>query len=182
MITEKTVDRRTRRTRKTLRLALQQLLLEKSFDHITVRDIAQEADVAYTTFFRNYPDKESLLSDLVDEEIAELLDLTLPIFTADSSYASSLALCEYIRSNEKLWGVLLTGGAAGNIREIFIAQTEAHADQWPKNNYWLPPSLGTSLLCGITLEVLGWWRGKEPHKSPEEVAEILDRFFKLTKD
>lgn len=180
--TDKPVDRRTRRTRKLLRLALQHLLLQKSFDQITVREIAREADIAYTTFFRNYADKDSLLSDLADEEIAALLDLTLPIFAAESSYASSLALCEYVKNNERLWGVLLTGGAAGNIRESFIAQTELRADQWPDRQPWLPPSLGTSVLCGITLEVLGWWLGKEPYKSVEEVASILDRFFRLGRD
>ncbi len=178
---EQPMDRRTRRTRKALRLALQHLLGEKSFDQITVREIAAEADVAYTTFFRNYPDKESLLSDLADEEIATLLDLTLPIFSEKSSYASSLALCEYVKGNERLWGALLTGGAAGNIRETFIAQTEMRSDQWPTVSDWLPPSLGTSILCGLTLEVLAWWLGKEPHKSPEEIAGILDRFLNLNK-
>lgn len=182
MSTEKPVDRRTRRTRKTLRLALQQLLLEKPFDQITVRAIAEEADIAYTTFFRNYPDKESLLSDLADEEIAALLDRTLPIFSSDSSHASSLALCDYVKDHERLWGALLTGGAAGNIREIFIAKTEARSNQWPAINDWLPPALGTSILCGITLEVLTWWLGKDPTRPIEEVSVILDRFFELARE
>jgi len=179
---DKPVDRRTRRTRKTLRLALQHLLLEKSFDQITVREIAEEADIAYTTFFRNYPDKDSLLSDLADAEISALLDLTLPIFAEESSFASSLALCDYVKRNERLWGALLTGGAAGNIRETYIAQTEMRKDQWPVVNDWLPTSLGAPVLCGITLEVLSWWLGKEPHQPADEVAGIMDRFFRLTRD
>ena len=182
MNSEKAVDRRTRRTRKALRLALQHLLMTKAFDQITVREIAEEADVAYTTFFRNYPDKESLLSALADEEIAALLDLSLPIFVSESGYASSLALCTYIKNNHQLWGVLLTGGASSNIRENFIAQTELRSDLWPDEKNWLPTSLGSSVMCGITLDVLGWWLGKEPQKTIEEVAAILERFFKVVRD
>ena len=77
---------------------------------------------------------------------------------------------------------LLTGGAAGNIRDTFIARTEERAAQWPAMSHWLPPLLGTPILCGITLEVLAWWLGKEPARSSEEVAGILDRFFSLTKE
>jgi AcrR family transcriptional regulator len=178
---QKPLDKRTRRTRKALRLALQHLLLERPFEQITVREIAEEADTAYTTFFRNYADKDSLLSDLADEEISALLDLTLPIFAEESSFASSLALCEAVHRNARLWGALLTGGAAGKIRETFIAQTEMKEDLWAVRSDWLPSSLGAPLLCGIALEILSWWLGKEPYKSAEEVAGIMDRFFRLTR-
>jgi AcrR family transcriptional regulator len=174
---EAPTDRRARRTRKALLLALEHLLATRQFDQITIRDIAAEADIAYPTFFRHYPDRESLLSDLAADEISALLDLTLPMFAAQDGYASSLALCEHVRRHERLWAVLLTGGAAANVRALFVAQTEQRAEQWPPRNEWLPADVGTAILCGATLEVLAWWLGKVPHKPSEEVARILSRFF-----
>jgi AcrR family transcriptional regulator len=174
---EEQTDRRTRRTRTALLRALEHLLAIRQFDQISIRDIAAEADIAYPTFYRHYPDRESLLSDLAADEISALLDLTLPLFTAQESYASSLALCEHVRRHERLWAVLLTGGAAANVRALFVAQTERRAEQWPPRNDWLPADVGTAILCGATLEVLAWWLGKTRHKPSEEVARILSRFF-----
>ena len=44
-------DRRVRKTKKQLRGALTQLLLEKDISHITVRDVADLADVNRGTFY-----------------------------------------------------------------------------------------------------------------------------------
>ncbi|MCA9075462.1 MAG: TetR/AcrR family transcriptional regulator [Novosphingobium sp.] len=173
-------DRRIRKTRKALRLALQHLLLDKPFEQITIRDISNEADIAYTTFFRHYPDKEALLSDLADDEISALLDLTLPMFSTESSHASTLTMCEHVHENERLWRALLAGGAAGNIRQLFVSQVEMRFDQWPTVMEWLPPEISATIMCGVTLDVLTWWLGKAPDKTAEEIAGILDRFFALT--
>jgi AcrR family transcriptional regulator len=178
---ERSTDRRIRRTRKALHQALLTLLLERQFDQITIRDIAAAAGVSYPTYFRHYPDKEHLLAELADEEIAALLDLTLPLF-AQCSSASTLALCEHVKANHRLWEALVAGGAADNIRSAFIAQTEMRTHQWPAEAGWLPPDIGTAILCGVTLDVLGWWLGKVPEKGSEEVARILDRFFSQLSD
>ena len=173
-------DRRIRRTRKALRLALQHLLADRPFEQLTIRDIAEEADISYPTFFRHYPDKDSLLSDLADAEIAALLDLTLPMFSAGDSFRSALALCEHVQRGARLWQALLTGGAASNVRALFVAQVEQRAALWPERNGWLPAEVGTAILSGVTLELLAWWLGKAPQRSAEDVARILDRFFAVT--
>lgn len=176
------VDRRIRKTREALRAALQKLLLDKAFDQITIRDIADEADIAYTTFFRHHADKDSLLSDLADAEISALLDLTLPLFAPDDSLRSTLAMCKHVQTKGKLWTALLTGGAAGTIRMQFIDQTAARFDQWPAVSHWMPPELSVAVLCGVTLDVLTWWMGKAPQTPVEDVADILDKFFVLATD
>ena len=173
-------DRRIRKTRKALRLALQHLLLDKPFEQITIRDIAGEADIAYTTFFRHYPDKDSLLSELANDEISELLDLVLPLFSPGDSHSSTLAMCRHVHDNERLWLALLTGGAAGNIRELFIEQVESRFDEWPAVIEWLPPEISATILCGVTIDLLAWWLSKAQDTPVEEVAGMLDRIYALT--
>ncbi|MEU7629882.1 TetR/AcrR family transcriptional regulator [Nocardia sp. NPDC049220] len=54
-------DRRVRRTRNMLHQALIELMLERGYDRITVRDILIRADVGRSTFYTHYRDKDDLL-------------------------------------------------------------------------------------------------------------------------
>ena len=173
------LDRRVRKSRQALRSALQSLLLGKPFEQITLQQIAAEADVAYTTLFRNYPDKESLLADLAETQIDRLLDLALPLFSARDSYHSTLAMCDYVREHDRIWTALLTGGAAGKVRELFVRQVEGRADRWPVQLQWLPADFGATILCNITLDMLTLWLGRRPEAPPAEIAAMLTRFFKV---
>lgn len=69
-----TEDRRVRKTKKQLRSALTQLLLEKDISHITVRDVADLADVNRGTFYAHYSDVYDLLRQL-EEELLQRLDM-----------------------------------------------------------------------------------------------------------
>ncbi len=53
-------DPRVRRTRKLLQDALVELIGDRSFESITVRDIARAATVNHATFYRHYQDKYHL--------------------------------------------------------------------------------------------------------------------------
>src|SRR6188474_2033865 len=55
-------DRRTRRTRQLLRGAFVALLKEKRYEDISVQDIIERADVARSTFYVHYVDKDDLLT------------------------------------------------------------------------------------------------------------------------
>ena len=60
-------DRRVRRTRDRLGDALIELMLQKSFDTITVQDVLDRADVGRSTFYVHYRDKEDLFISDVDD-------------------------------------------------------------------------------------------------------------------
>ena len=55
-------DRRTRKTRQLLRNTLLELLKEKRYEDISVQDIIERADVARSTFYVHYMDKDDLLT------------------------------------------------------------------------------------------------------------------------
>jgi len=55
-------DRRTRKTRQLLRDTLLALLKEKRYEDISVQDIIERADVARSTFYVHYVDKDDLLT------------------------------------------------------------------------------------------------------------------------
>ncbi|MCC3327727.1 TetR/AcrR family transcriptional regulator [Nocardia abscessus] len=59
--TADSADRRVRRTRALLHRALIELMVERAYDRITVRDILARADVGRSTFYAHYRDKDDLL-------------------------------------------------------------------------------------------------------------------------
>jgi AcrR family transcriptional regulator len=54
-------DRRIQRTQQLLRDALMELVIEKGYEDISVQDITDRANVARTTFYLHYKDKDELL-------------------------------------------------------------------------------------------------------------------------
>lgn len=67
------VDPRVTRTRKLIRDALTSLIAEKSFEAITVQDLAERATINRATFYAHYTDKFALLDALVREDVAARL-------------------------------------------------------------------------------------------------------------
>src|SRR5437763_11823070 len=58
-------DPRVKRTRRLLQDALMELLAEKSFDAITVQDIAERSTINRATFYAHYVDKYALFSGYI---------------------------------------------------------------------------------------------------------------------
>ena len=64
---QKKEDRRVRRTRDKLGDALVELLVQKSFDEITVQDVLDRAGVSRSTFYSHFSDKNDLFFSDSDE-------------------------------------------------------------------------------------------------------------------
>ena len=170
-----TTDARMVRTRAAMRKALLALLERKQFDQITVRDIAAEAKIGYATFFRHHESKWELLNDVAEEEISRLMAQGMPLLVADDIRGSALALCKYVREHRAIWSALLTGGAAGAMRQEFIRQAMQSGASQVQKSQWLPVELGAIIGVSATVEILAWWLRQPQDFSVERIAEIVDR-------
>lgn len=52
---------------------------------------------------------------------------------------------------------MLTGGAAGTVREEFLRMARDIATVRGEPDAWLPPELGTLLIVGGPRDLLTWW-------------------------
>ena len=80
-MTELSEDRRARRSRKMLKQGLMELLREKRFFQISVRDITERADMNRGTFYLHYPDTAALMRSVEDDMLSEaqaLVDAHMP--------------------------------------------------------------------------------------------------------
>ncbi|MCL4394552.1 MAG: TetR/AcrR family transcriptional regulator [Chloroflexi bacterium] len=77
-MTEEKIDPRTKRTRQLLIKAFEELLGEKSFEAITVQDIADRATVNRATFYAHFEDKFDLIDQAFDEAFAQALHKNVP--------------------------------------------------------------------------------------------------------
>ena len=71
-----TLGRRERKkaaTRKAISDAATALFFERGFDAVTIREIAEKADVSPTTVLAHFPQKEALVFDEDEEQRAELV-------------------------------------------------------------------------------------------------------------
>lgn len=105
------VDPRVKRTRKLLIDAFVELLGEKSFDAITVQDIAARSTVNRATFYSHFLDKYDLFAQFSREWFRGAVDARLPasVFSAESlrrlvlATMSSLAeMLDHCRPTEAL--------------------------------------------------------------------------------
>ena len=73
-VTQATSGRRKPRkaaTRQALADAARQLFLERGYDQVSVRDVAEAADVSTTTLFKHFASKEALVLDTEDDDDQE---------------------------------------------------------------------------------------------------------------
>ncbi|MBB6732446.1 TetR/AcrR family transcriptional regulator [Cohnella zeiphila] len=75
---ENNADRRSRRSRRLLEQSFVELMREKGFTAMTIRDITDRADVHRGTFYAHYPDKFALLEQSIRGKFRRLLERELP--------------------------------------------------------------------------------------------------------
>lgn len=72
-------DVRTIRTKRDLANALEELLQEKNFDEIAIKDITDAALISKNTFYNNFNDKVELLNMVFERYREELMEKVKPI-------------------------------------------------------------------------------------------------------
>ena len=67
------MDLRIKKTKRAIRSAFYELIKEKPMEKITVREIAERAEINKTTFYAHYETVYDLVDQLEQEAVAEIL-------------------------------------------------------------------------------------------------------------
>ena len=116
-------DRRVRRTKQLIKQSLIELMHEKPFKDITVKDITERADLNRGTFYLHYVDIYDLLSKIEDETLQAIEEMMLDYrckINMPSCYELLDELFSYIEDNRDLFEVLLHSQSEG----IFLSKLQ----------------------------------------------------------
>ena len=173
-------DRRTRRTRQLLRSALLELLKEKRYQEISVQDIIERADVARSTFYMHYLDKDDLLTG--DQGIfAENLGQQL-IAHASENHAplySSRAWFYHIQAQVPILKVIAKDPAMDlamkTLRGIIHRSMEAGMHAHFPVEASVPASLIVDYLTDTLMSLIQWWFKDGMKYTPEQMDEMFQQ-------
>ncbi len=102
-------DRRIKRTKKMLRKALAELMCEKEFKDITVKDITERADLNRGTFYLHYCDTYDLLEKVENELIdtfVQLIENYRPTQDNLSAFDIINQIFDYIEENQEICRIM----------------------------------------------------------------------------
>jgi AcrR family transcriptional regulator len=171
------IDPRVTRTRKLLLDAFMSLLAEKSFDDITVQDIAARATVNRATFYAHFVDKYALVDELIRESFTQMLQqrmATRALSTEEQLRRLILAVCDYwttlhaqCKHSYRMFDSLVEAQVKAQLREqVRSAIVERSA---PRSH----SQARLELLATIYGAALEWSQRDGEHPAEAFVAEAL---------
>ncbi len=120
------LDRRVQRTHRELQEALISLIIERGWDHVSVQEICDRADVGRSTFYLHFADKEELLLNGL-EGLYAAMDAVRS--SAKGRFAFAEALFEHAQEHLRLFRAVV-GKKSGQIvlrrfREVVVRLVDA---------------------------------------------------------
>jgi AcrR family transcriptional regulator len=163
------------KTRRSLKEALTDLILEKGYEGVTVQDVIDRADVGRSTFYAHFIDKDDLL-------MALFADLDVPgpdtsSWTADDpAFEWTLELFRHFGSGRRLFKAVATSQSGALARRETTRRLEelarAELSRLKAARRLDPFRLETIVrfLVGTFIGFMDWWmREENEHLPPEQV-------------
>lgn len=178
-------DRRVKRTKKAMTEAFAKLLLEKPLNNISVREIAEIADINRGTFYLHYRDVYDMAEHLQNEifdKFNEIVDNHEPKNSSDYLFPLLAELFNLLSENAELAKVLISKNGDAvfvdklkqvirekcfvNIREELNIKNDDEFDFF--YNYIVSGCIG---ICSA-------WLNNGMREEPKEMALLAERLIK----
>ncbi|MCO7124364.1 TetR/AcrR family transcriptional regulator [Sporolactobacillus shoreicorticis] len=180
-------DRRYLKTEKQIIDVFIQLLNEKGFNRLTVRDIADRADINRATFYQHYVDKYTLLKHCEDHWLHKAESMMQTIINVDMltlyDHGTALPGLEEVLVHYKEHRMLILGlleiGGTPSFRDRLTEAAQTHLNTILKSQFngkvaYPMPYISAYLISahfGIVLE----WLKRGANEPTEEIATLITR-------
>lgn len=174
------MDRRQRKTREVILRAFCSLLSQKNYEHITVGEIINEADVGRATFYAHFETKDYLLKELCAELFCHVFDSARDdtshrhIFVCEPPESAFLHLFVHIKNNDnQIRELLCTQNNTIFLRyfkDSMAHLIEAHIEQLQKTDMPdIPRDFLINHISSSFIECVYWWAQHNMSETPEVI-------------
>lgn len=177
---EKKQDRRIRRTRYLLRQSMAELMNEKEFKDITVKEIAERADLNRGTFYFHYNDTYDLKAQVEDELVTVFSDHLRtyhPTHQNHSIYDLAEAILSYMEENRFLVRTLFHDTSGDSLRDKMthaLEETIARVQQSCVQETAQEGAYIRRFLANGIIGAIAMWIEQEDGTSEQEMTAILN--------
>lgn len=177
-----TEDRRIRRTKRLLRQALAELMLEKEFKDITVTDVVNRADINRGTFYVHYRDVYDLREKIENEMIADFRSMLSGYMPSPEQQSLRPVLeqaVDYLEENRELVCSLLRAAGSDGFKDKMMYIIEecrlsvAHASR-EREIY-----IAQFIAAGV-IGVLSKWLMQEDRLPRDTLIDMMDELLGRT--
>ena len=186
--TESKIDPRVRRTRQLLRQALMELIPEKGYNAITVKDITERATLNRATFYLHYRDKDDLLYKGMREVLDELTASNPPlvaesgVLSVDETHITIEHELKHVAKNLSFYRAMLgekgVWGFAHKLQMYFYELTEQRLisvlGELPTGP--VPTEIVLAYIATAYVGIIQWW---VEHDMPYSTGEMADKLVQL---
>lgn len=179
-------DRRIRRTKKLLTTALAELMCEKNFKDITVKDLTERADLNRGTFYLHYTDTYDLLKKIEDElikNLEEMIEHYHPTKENTSAYIIIDQVFDYILENIEICRIFFTNSSvsSGFIENLINVITKrGFKIKREFKNLDTSDNISKYQLCFLSYGIIGIftkWFNENMVVPKENIISIIDSFI-----
>jgi AcrR family transcriptional regulator len=197
------LDRRVQKTRKLLQDALIELVAEKGYESVSIREILDKANVGRSTFYAHFQDKDQLLHSILDylDELFEqhnkrLLDATKNFANAEHNDLT-LSLFQFVSQNHRFFKAMLENRGYGifikpiydyvftHVHDMFTKPKSIHYNMFAhlhgpfkklasQEKYSsLESEIAAHYFVSAFMGILVWWVEKDMPCTAEEIDRLL---------
>jgi AcrR family transcriptional regulator len=171
-------DRRSQRTRQALGDALVELMMDKGYDAISIKDIIEHANVGRSTFYSHYADKDELFVSQLDR-VVNMLSQHVPQESSDGNpFFPSLGLFQHIQEQWKLYKMLAWGSGVDVLtRHLQKSLSEKIEQRLSEDGqaYEVPLPIIANFLSGSFLSLIKWWLDNKMIYTPEQMDVMFQK-------
>lgn len=167
-------DRRVIKTQQALKNAVIELMSEKSFDEITIQDIADKANLNRGTIYLHYQDKYDLLDKLIESHMDELGQMDEWACKLDWN-SGLVPFFEYFEKNYLFFSTMLASkGAPGfrtRLQNYVMEGFKSEIDQTIGRNENISDDVILQFTGTAYVGVIEWWITNGMPYSPQVMAK-----------
>ena len=170
---EKTESRRIQMTKALIRSALVELMGEKTFERITIKELCERADVNRTTFYLHYADQRSVFNDVKETVCRQTVAM---IGEADLSDPTDFVeqFLRYIKENDRQFRILFMNDEGDSFRfALMDAVARELLPMLPATDDPQKDGFLLAYMMAGSLSIIIEWMKTGYERSPRELARFI---------